>query len=603
MAPSENPLGNPIPAFTEHAISVSLPTWADNVGYEKGEARVVDAMQSGYPRFFINLDIRKLSALLEQKFGTPSESSLLFPSRKSAEACRAFLAARDVLARVVQHCISDRLCIFLVLFPQDKFSIAKQFWQHTGLGISSRLATRCLAALASASSPTSSSSSNHPHLKPASHRHYASSKPAREPSGGAAEEPLGTDQSVYVEQRYGRNLDVAAAELAKGAMRRRIAGVLVRDESAASGEVEVEVAQSVRGVAVTEHDVFLFPTGMSAIWFAHQLALDVRGAKKSVCFGFPYTDTLKVLEKWGPGCYFLGHGLDSSIDELEAILEADQAQNPHEPPILALFTEFPSNPLLRSADLSRLRTLADKYDFLIVIDDSIGNFINVETLPFADIVATSLTKLFSGDSNVMGGSLVLNPARKHYVALKERLITRYEDVYYDEDAIFMERNSRNFSQRAAKIDANAERVCDLLHAASATQQNPSSPITEVFYPKWQTAAHYAARRRRLPGGGGFGGLFSLAFASPRAAEAFFDALACAKGPSLGTNFTLACPYTILAHYGELDWAARFGVPSSLVRVSVGLEDPGWLHDVFASAVRAAEEAHRANADSTDAGGA
>ena len=124
-------------------------------------------------------------------------------------------------------------------------------------------------------------------------------------------------------------------------------------------------------------------------------------------YSFPYTDTLKVLEKWGPGCYFLGDGLDSSIDELEAILDAEQARNPHEPPILALFTEFPSNPLLRSADLSRLRTLADKYDFLIVIDDTIGNFINVETLPFADIVVTSLSKLFSGDSNVMGGRHVL----------------------------------------------------------------------------------------------------------------------------------------------------------------------------------------------------
>lgn len=110
-----------------------------------------------------------------------------------------------------------------------------------------------------------------------------------------------------------------------------------------------------------------------------------------------------MLEKWGPGCYFLGQGLDSSIDELEAILEAEQAQYPHEPPIPALVTEFPSNPLLRSPDLSRLRTLADKYDFLIIIDDSIGNFVNVETLPFADMVATSLSKIFSGDSNVMGG--------------------------------------------------------------------------------------------------------------------------------------------------------------------------------------------------------
>jgi len=186
-------------------------------------------------------------------------------------------------------------------------------------------------------------------------------------------------------------------------------------------------------------------------------------------------------------------------------------------------------------------------------------------------------------------SLVLNPSQKHYSALKERLLTRYEDTYYAEDAIFMERNSRNFSKRAAQIDANAEHVCDFLHAASQ-QQHPPSPITEVFYPKWQTANHYAARR--LPGGG-FGGLFSLAFASPRAAEAFYDALACAKGPSLGTNFTLACPYTILAHYAELDWAAQYGVPGSLVRISVGLEDASWLRRVFADALKAAEDAHRA----------
>lgn len=306
MATSQNPLGNPIPAFTEHAISVSLPKWADNVGYEEGEVRVADAMQTGYPRFFIHLNIRKVSAnrnnqrwqwatdaswknfsahsyptqlssILEQKFGTQPERSLLFPSRKTAEACRTFLAARDVSARVVQHCISETLGVFLVLFPEGKFSIAKQFWQHTGLGVSSRLATHILATLASSASPLPSPT----RTKPMAHRHY-SAKPSRRPSSDGAE-PLEADQAVYVEQRYGRNLDVTAVTQAKRALRRRIAGVLVRDESAANGEVEV--AQSVRGVAVTENDVFLFPTGMSAIWTAHQLALDARGAKKSVCFG------------------------------------------------------------------------------------------------------------------------------------------------------------------------------------------------------------------------------------------------------------------------------------------------------------------------------
>jgi cystathionine gamma-synthase len=224
----------------------------------------------------------QLSSLLEQKFGTQNEGSLLFPSRKAAEACRAFLTARDVSARVVQHCISDALCVFIVLFPEDKSSIARQFWQHTGLGVSSRFATRVLAALASAKSAASPPPTP-TRLKPMAHRHY-SPKMSRKPSIDA--EPLEEDQFVYLEQRYGRNLDVAAADQAKRALRRRIAGVLVRDEGAGDGEVEL--SQSVRGVAVTEDDVWLYPSGMSAIWSAHQLALDARGEKKSVCFGLRF---------------------------------------------------------------------------------------------------------------------------------------------------------------------------------------------------------------------------------------------------------------------------------------------------------------------------
>jgi cystathionine gamma-synthase len=117
---------------------------------------------------------------------------------------------------------------------------------------------------------------------------------------------------------------------------------------------------------------------------------------------FPYTDTLKILQKWGPGCHFLGHGLDTDIKELENILEQEQSSSAT-PPVLALFTEFPSNPLLRSPNLPRFRDLADKYDFLIVVDDTIGNFGNVDVLPYADIVVSSLSKIFSGGANVMGG--------------------------------------------------------------------------------------------------------------------------------------------------------------------------------------------------------
>jgi len=36
-------------------------------------------------------------------------------------------------------------------------------------------------------------------------------------------------------------------------------------------------------------------------------------------------------------------------------------------------------------------------------------------------------------------------------------------------------------------------------------------------------------------------------------------------------FTLACPFTLLAHYTELDWVESCGVPRNLIRLSVGLE--------------------------------
>lgn len=54
------PLGHSIPYLTPHAVSVSLPTWRDNVGYEEGDKRVVDAMQTGYPRFFVHRSIQKV---------------------------------------------------------------------------------------------------------------------------------------------------------------------------------------------------------------------------------------------------------------------------------------------------------------------------------------------------------------------------------------------------------------------------------------------------------------------------------------------------------------------------------------------------------------
>jgi cystathionine gamma-synthase len=61
-------------------------------------------------------------------------------------------------------------------------------------------------------------------------------------------------------------------------------------------------------------------------------------------------------------------------------------------------------------------------------------------------------------------SMVLNPNRRHYQALTDALASDYEDLVWNEDAVFMERNSRNFRARSKIINENAEALCDFLSA-------------------------------------------------------------------------------------------------------------------------------------------
>ena len=179
------------------------------------------------------------------------------------------------------------------------------------------------------------------------------------------------------------------------------------------------------------------------------------------------------------------------------------------------------------------------------------------------------------------------------------MVASYEDVYFDEDAIYMERNSRDFRRRTPVIDQNTEDICDFLRSRSIAGGASSSVVKDLFYPKWSTRDKYELCRIKGTQSdanphdassreGGFGGLFSLTFTTLAASRAFFDTLSCLKGPSLGTNFTLACPYTILAHFTEMEWAAKYGVEETLIRISVGMEEKGTLMHCFEAALKAAQ---------------
>jgi cystathionine gamma-synthase len=100
----------------------------------------------------------------------------------------------------------------------------------------------------------------------------------------------------------------------------------------------------------------------------------------------------------GSGCIFFGHGSEEEIDTLEK-----QLADPTQERILSIFCEYPTNPLLKTPNIRRLRALADKYDIPLLIDSTVGGFSNSQIFPYADVMTVSLTKTFSGASDVMGG--------------------------------------------------------------------------------------------------------------------------------------------------------------------------------------------------------
>jgi cystathionine gamma-synthase len=163
----------------------------------------------------------------------------------------------------------------------------------------------------------------------------------------------------------------------------------------------------------------------------------------------------------------------------------------------------------------------------------------------------------------MGGAVICNPRSPYYAELRRWLEAGHEELLWGEDAAVLLEKAQGFPDRMRVHNANGLVIAERLRAHPAVER--------VWYPKWEFNAVYEAVRRP---DGGYGAL--MTFLPRNAAEAsprIYDRLEVCKGPSLGTVFTLACPFTLLAHYTELDWAESCGVPRHLIRLSVGLEDP------------------------------
>lgn len=318
--------------------------------------------------------------------------------------------------------------------------------------------------------------------------------------------------------------------------------------------------------------VFLFCSGMAGV-HAVQRALGVlRHGRRTLQLGFPYVDVLKVQEEFGSGVCFVPGVSEAAVREAKQVAAAE--------PLAGLYLELPSNPLIEMPDLPAIAALAREYNFPLVADDTVATSVNVDATAHADIVTTSLTKAFSGVGDVLAGAVVV-AERSAWAAALLPLLAAQEAAapLFAPDAVVLEKNSRDFVARVHRMSASAATVADRLsrHPAVARVHFPSVDTK-------QRAAFDPLRTGSASGAQGFGMLLSFTLKNPAATPGFYDRLRLSKGPSLGTNYSLACPYTLLAHYTELEWAERCGVSRHLVRISIGLEDPADLVARFEEAL-------------------
>ncbi|MGJ8632347.1 MAG: PLP-dependent transferase [Luteolibacter sp.] len=312
---------------------------------------------------------------------------------------------------------------------------------------------------------------------------------------------------------------------------------------------------------------FVFSSGISAGLAALRSLPGLREGKKTLQIEFPYVDTLKIQSRFGHGVVYLNEASGESFDEALQRIRAGE--------FAGVFTEIPSNPLLRTVSLKRVAEACQSSRTPLVLDDSATGPLNVDILPYADILTSSLTKWVSGAGDVMAGSITV---RSDSPLAKDLLDSISEDSsdcapLYVRDAEILLFNLKGYAARNAKSNESALQLTEFLGNHSA--------IANVWHPSvTQTEAYDKIKRKN----GGYGGLLSIALANPKRIKKVYDTLKLSKGPSFGTPFTLVCPYTQLAHYHELDWTEDCGVPSNLIRISVGQEPVESIIQAFSEAL-------------------
>jgi cystathionine gamma-synthase len=296
-----------------------------------------------------------------------------------------------------------------------------------------------------------------------------------------------------------------------------------------------------------------FSTGMAAI--SNSLFSLLSPGDRVVSVKDTYGGTNKVFTE------FLPHwGVQVTLCETtdHAAIEAEIAQG-----CQLLYLETPTNPTLKVLDLARLSSAGKAVGAIVLVDNTFATPINANPLQLgADLVLHSATKFLGGHADALGG-IVCGAS-----ALVERIYHYREITGATLDpmsAYLLLRGVKTLHLRVRQQNESALRIARFLE---------SHPLVRsVFYPGLPSNEGHEIARRQMRG---FGGVLSFTLKGDfDTVRAFLPCLHYAhRAANLGAVETIAGPPATTSHV-ECTRAEReaMGIPETLIRYSVGIEDP------------------------------
>jgi cystathionine beta-lyase/cystathionine gamma-synthase len=257
--------------------------------------------------------------------------------------------------------------------------------------------------------------------------------------------------------------------------------------------------------------------------------------------------------------FMANYGIETSFVDLRDLVDVEDAFRPE---TRMLWTESPTNPLMKIVDLRELAVIARAHEAISVCDNTFASPALQNPLSLGlDLVVHSMTKYLGGHADVLGGALVMNREDLHEkLRFAQNALGAVPSAF---DAWLVLRGIKTLPVRMERHCDNAEAVATFL------RDHPK--VAKVHYPGLPDDPGHALAKKQMRR---FGGMLSFELQdADRVVERLRRAEILALAESLGGVESLIEHPASMTHASvPEEQRLKQGITEGLVRFSVGIED-------------------------------